>query len=264
MKIELENMKNTRDLGGMTGDRGRRIKKGKLIRSGHLWGASENDIKTLFDYGVRHIVDFRTDQEVTDHPDPQIDGVKYNHWPALSNRRLGVTLEKGAEKELAETMDYFLATPGQARKDMIDLYRIFIEEEAGINAYKNFLTMLSKEPQGAVLWHCSFGKDRAGTATMLILETLGVSKEDIIADYLTTNDNIGERMDIYTEHITSVRPHPKTAAVVRDLLCADADYINNIYDIVQNKYGDMKGYITEVLGITLTQQENIRNYFLED
>ena len=46
-RIEFERLLNTRDLGGMTGADGRKIRPGKLYRSGHLFAASENDLKKL-------------------------------------------------------------------------------------------------------------------------------------------------------------------------------------------------------------------------
>ena len=44
-RIEFETLLNTRDLGGMTGADGRKIKPCRLIRSGHLYMASSNDLK---------------------------------------------------------------------------------------------------------------------------------------------------------------------------------------------------------------------------
>ena len=46
-RIEFETLNNTRDLGGMRTEDGRTIVSGKLIRSGHLYGASVNDIARL-------------------------------------------------------------------------------------------------------------------------------------------------------------------------------------------------------------------------
>ncbi|MBQ1440106.1 MAG: tyrosine-protein phosphatase, partial [Solobacterium sp.] len=62
-KIQLNGLNNTRDLGGMTGAEGRKIRSGMLIRSGHLFYADDADrlkLSTLL--GV--VVVFRTDREV--------------------------------------------------------------------------------------------------------------------------------------------------------------------------------------------------------
>ena len=51
------------------------------------------------------------------------------------------------------------------------------------------LTILSHDFQsGAVLWHCTEGKDRCGITSALVLEALGVDRTLIMADYLKTNE----------------------------------------------------------------------------
>ena len=46
-RIEFEKLNNTRDLGGLITRSGRKIRKGRLFRSGILVKASESDIKKL-------------------------------------------------------------------------------------------------------------------------------------------------------------------------------------------------------------------------
>ena len=48
-KIPLENLQNTRDLGGFMTKDGRKVKPHRLIRSGDLKDATENDQKLLVD-----------------------------------------------------------------------------------------------------------------------------------------------------------------------------------------------------------------------
>ena len=45
--------------------------------------------------------------------------------------------------------------------------------------------------QTPILFHCTAGKDRTGVAAALILKALGVSREDIVEDYLLTNAGAG-------------------------------------------------------------------------
>ena len=44
-------------------------------------------------------------------------------------------------------------------------------------------TLIGGLSQGAVVFHCTAGKDRTGTLAALLLTCLGVSEEDITADY---------------------------------------------------------------------------------
>ena len=46
-RIEFEKLNNTRDLGGLITKSGKKIRKGRLFRSGILVKASDSDIKKL-------------------------------------------------------------------------------------------------------------------------------------------------------------------------------------------------------------------------
>ncbi len=77
-KIDFEKLVNTRDLGGMPAADGRKIRPGLLIRSGMLTGASESDCARLAEM-LGLILDFRTDIEHEERPDPEFPGVR-NIW----------------------------------------------------------------------------------------------------------------------------------------------------------------------------------------
>lgn len=94
-KIPLENLQNTRDLGGFMTKDGRKVKSHRLIRSGDLKDATENDKKLLVDtYGLNMVIDFRTAQECKDRPDPRIPGVEYIWHPIFEEKASGITREK--------------------------------------------------------------------------------------------------------------------------------------------------------------------------
>ncbi|MFT3706528.1 MAG: tyrosine-protein phosphatase [Archangium sp.] len=48
---------------------------------------------------------------------------------------------------------------------------------------------LGDEANYPVLFHCTYGRDRTGIAAAMILLTLGVSREEILADYQRTAEN---------------------------------------------------------------------------
>ena len=68
---------------------------------------------------------------------------------------------------------------------MIRMYRAFAGDYA-VKGYAEFVRLLLQGNKKAMLWHCTAGKDRAGTAAVIIEEILGIPREVIIADYLTT------------------------------------------------------------------------------
>ena len=82
--IKLQGLSNTRDLGGMLGADGRKIVKGKLIRSGHLHSATPADIAQLSEC-IDLVVDFRTERECAEKPDPALPGARLLHLPIFES-----------------------------------------------------------------------------------------------------------------------------------------------------------------------------------
>ena len=81
-RIDFDKLPNTRDLGGMVGAGGRRVKHGLLLRSGTLGFGFPADIDRLRDdYDLRLVVDFRNLIELSELPDPMdlIPAARYLH-----------------------------------------------------------------------------------------------------------------------------------------------------------------------------------------
>lgn len=45
------------------------------------------------------------------------------------------------------------------------------------------------------LWHCTYGKDRAGMTTVLVLSSLGVSIDTCIVDFMKSNEYMAEEIE---------------------------------------------------------------------
>ena len=170
--IELEGLPNTRDIGGIPAADGRYVKHARLLRSGALTGATERDLEVLLDdFGVRTVIDLRTEEERREKPDPEdgMEGVRFEDAPVLNTATLGVTREggiKGALKMLRAVQD----DPAQI---MRDIYERMVLDEASQRGFASFFDDVLDTQEGAVLWHCTIGKDRAGLAAMLLLHVLG-------------------------------------------------------------------------------------------
>lgn len=71
--IGLKGVENARELGGYETMDGKHVKRGKLLRSGKLASASEEDLTRLSEvYELSQIIDFRTSEEVASGPDPAL------------------------------------------------------------------------------------------------------------------------------------------------------------------------------------------------
>lgn len=123
---------------------------------------------------------------------------------------------------------------------------------------------LLQNTQKAVLWHCTAGKDRAGIAAALIEEILGVSRKDIVADYLKTNEYLKGDIEFLTRFI---KKQAGTESSVADeslhfLLGADEAYINAYYAAVEEHYGSFDQMVRKGLRLTDEKIDALKNRYL--
>ena len=153
------------------------LKKGLLYRGESLYKLSPKYQKLLIDkFHIKVIVDLRTKQERESEPDYDLSGVKNIHIPLINMEEMGASSTEESKENAAAT---------QQLPDMFKYYRLFIKEIRKEAWTKIFNVLL--EEDGAIMFHCTQGKDRTGIVTAMILTLLGADKETIYHDYLLTN-----------------------------------------------------------------------------
>ena len=160
-------IQNIRDLGGLKTVDSRRIRSGCLVRSAHLYQANEHDLA-----GISSIIDLRTPGERGQAPD-QTWQREYLPLPVFTDEQAGISHGKEVSEQLLPDFGY--------------LYGRLVNECT--ESFEAILTAIMEHDfsGGAVLWHCTEGKDRCGLTTALILEILGIDRKTIMEDYLKTN-----------------------------------------------------------------------------
>ncbi len=179
--IELDGTLNLRDLGGWPTASGEAVARGRLYRSDRLNGLSDADHQRLSTLGIATVVDLRYREEAAEHPS--------RLWPTVTAH-----LEIPMAGELANQrslVDRILAGElhGITVDDVADSYREMLTRHArGFG--RAVEALLGPRP---ALFHCTAGKDRTGLLAMLVLATVGVADDDILADYDLTNRYRAER-----------------------------------------------------------------------
>lgn len=265
MRIELEGLPNTRDLGGMKTKDGKTIKYKKLLRSGQLYFATENDKNTLLnDYNLGLIVDFRSIDEQKEKPDPTLPDVKYVYNPVMREITKGITRDEKSDKDTIKMIIVDMANDlERAEKYMEDIYESLINDDYALTQYGKFIDLLLENKDKASLWHCTAGKDRAGFATFLVLECLGVDKETIIEDYLLTNKYVQKDVETMIKSIKSEYDLPNVDDVVKALFGIKRIYLENVYNTIQEKYGNMSEFLKVKINVTDEKLKTMRELFLE-
>lgn len=250
--ISFAGIINARDLGGLTTIEGKTIRKGLLLRTANLSQATEADLSKLRqDYRLSAVIDLRTAVERKERPDRIPEGVEYRIIPIFDEAIAGITRE-------GDTPSPF------SLPDMVSLYRTMIIAEPCRAALHEVLTAIFAHDfeKGAVLWHCTAGKDRGGIVSSLVLAALGVSREEIMKDYAVNADEFIVQADaLYRRALRSGRPEP-VAAAARDVFLALPKYMESAFRAIDEEYSSSESYLTRGLQIPETVLKEFRNKML--
>lgn len=258
--LHLTGAPNARDLGGLKTRYGRVIVSGKLIRSGALWRLTEDDIASLRRIPLTTVIDFRTEQEIREKPDLPVPGSKYIRCQILQELS-GVTREAG-DGEIPPYFQSAMRVGMDAENWMTGLYTPLVENSFCKEHYKAFLHMVLEQGDGALLYHCTVGKDRVGVATMLLLSALGVDEDTILADYMLTN--------LYTsdDRISAINrgkqffSDPAIEFAVDAFESVRERYIRHAMDTAVRLYGSMDQYLTQALDFDEKKRSRLREKYL--
>ena len=263
--LGLAEVENARQLGGYYTEDGRRIKSNMLLRSAKLAKATDEDIKRLTqDYNLGTIVDFRTTDEIADAPDPEIEGVK--------NEQIRVLDEDNANDSNSAAMTQIYGKdPVSGLIEMVkngtlsdDMYVTTIKSETAQKGFSEFFkVLLNNDEEKAVLWHCTGGKDRAGTAAVLVLSALGVDEKTILDDFALTNEFYKGKIEYMGNEAAKQTDDQTIIEGVKTLSGVSRDFMEKMINTLNEEYGSVQNYIVEELGITQDEIVKLQNMYLE-
>ena len=251
-KIAFDGIINARDLGGLKTADGGTIRRGCLIRSANLFQATDADTRKLREeYRLRKVIDLRTTMSVEQKPDAAMEGVEYCSMPIFNDRMIGITHSNDRDYARRKTM----------MPDMKELYRMMVTREECVAQFGAVvLTIMGHDfDSGSVLWHCSEGKDRCGLTTAFLLSALGVSREQIMEDYLLTNETALARAEEYYRLVLGNGGTEEVASSVRDAFLVREEYLESALGAIEEKYMGMAGFLKNGLRIPEDVQAAFRS-----
>ena len=143
---------------------------------------------------------------------------------------------------------------------LIKTYHDLVTSDEGIKAYQNFFKTLIEE-EGAILWHCSQGKDRAGLAAFLLEYALGVPMEECINDYLYTNQAMELKIKQLTPIVLNQSNNDRTLLPhLKDVFTAKIEYLNIAIETINNTYGSLDNFIINILKVDVNK---LKDKYLE-
>ena len=206
-----------------------------LYRSDALTKLNREGRSTLRELGVKRVIDMRSDFD----------------------RRLGGRDRlHGVGTELIKIP---IATGGtMSQIDHISLkgiYRELLDERGGELA--RVIMAVADAPPGAVVIHCTAGKDRSGLAAALIQAALGIPMDTIIVDYTVSEGNLAGEWERHTLHRMR-RFHIEVTAQLREVLLSSPKHaIREALNHLCLTHGSVKGYLASI-GIDESVIERLR------
>ncbi|HEX4178224.1 MAG TPA: tyrosine-protein phosphatase, partial [Rhizomicrobium sp.] len=169
VSLRFEGIDNFRDFGAGAGVAGR------YFRSAQLSGATPADVERLQSLGLKTIIDLRRPAERKQKSSPSQlaplvianDDGDRAEAPHVEFLRQGDTSDAAVDRFL---LDYYRKAPFEPRHLWL------------------FAQAFAAKDRGPVLVHCTAGKDRTGLLAALILVAAGASLDDIMVDFMKTND----------------------------------------------------------------------------
>lgn len=257
--LNLEGSCNLRDLGGYPTTDGRRVQTGKLYRSGVMAYFTDSDKQHLAELGIRAICDLRRSNERADEP---------TQWPSNTDVKFFVWDDEPVLEAQGELEWQNAISGDHVREVMIKLYRnmpAWLE-----NRLRGVFEYLAAG-HVPLLFHCAAGKDRTGLTAALILHSIGVERDTIIADYVLTNEAVDLEAFILKNKKAAMgltdQEHPlqKMSLDVREaLMGADAAYLKAAFEQIELEYQTVDNFLRERFGITPELQQHMRNLLLTE
>ncbi len=240
--IDFEAIENFRDFGDYAAGT-RRLKRGLLYRSANQATATDADLTKLASLGLSVIIDLRRANEREKSPSRRWDGFAAQ------------VIENDIGQDSADEWSTFIAgsdlSVASFHAYMRDYYRAAPHQKRHIDLYTRYFRALA-ETDGPILVHCAAGKDRTGIICALTHHMAGVHDDDIIADFLLTNNH--ERM---VARLPTMREHVAAAAGGRaasdealiTAMRVEADYLQEAFAVMREAHGSLDGYLEQALGL---------------
>lgn len=225
-RIPVQGTFNFRDLGGYRTADGGRIAAGRLFRADGLGRLDASSHSLMAELGIRSVVDLREEREVARIPDALgSEAFSYAHVPLLGNRFMPLDPQSPRRLTLSEH-----SLPG--------LYRAMIDTAGA--AFVDVVSRLAAHEEGAVVFHCSAGKDRTGMIAAFVLTLAGVPRDDVIADYALTERYLGE------DFLRALGRNVASAGVSETGISATAarpEWMADVLDRLDREFDGVEGYL---------------------
>lgn len=202
------------------------------------------------------MIDLRTRYEILEKPDIVMDGVKYREIPIIDEETAGIS-------QAGNLMDMIKKFDRIPDEFLHKQYQNLVRDQYSVRQYARFMDVILNHEDGAILWHCSAGKDRAGVGTALLLCALGVPRKTIQEDFLKTNLYLEEEMQHMVRYLeTKTIVDSRIMDKVRILYKVKSEYLDTVFQTIEQDYGSVEHFMKKALYLNPKSIETLKNKYL--
>jgi len=264
-KIKVKKLRNTRDLGQFETLDGKKVKPGVLFRSGRIDRLSVKGIKKfLGKYNITTIIDLRTQVEVNESKHFTYPNfVDFYHIPVLNQQFFGITHEINKMSRAMMEQRKKISENYTGEDYLIEMYKSIVFEPSSQRHFATVFDILTSKNEGALLYHCTGGKDRTGILSLFILTLLGVSEEDILDDYVASNvfnANYNRSREILMAIFLFFAK--RFRRLLSAMLYTKREYLKETINAINEKYGSVENYLYTEINITPEKHQKLKELYL--
>jgi len=227
---------NIRDLGGYAaGDSQTQWRR--ILRADGLHRLDAEGMDNLVSEGVTTVIDLRHEGELATQPNP------FSANPAVAYHNVSL-------------FDQLAPEPSESGDVLLELYKLALTTRQP--AIAEVLTIIAEAPEGAVLFHCTAGKDRTGIVSALLLSLAGVEAGLIVEDYALTGQMIAPMVE---EIIANAAERGADIESFRPLLASEPSTMHATIAHLEENYGTAVAYL-ERIGLPAAVIDRLRNRLL--
>jgi protein-tyrosine phosphatase len=244
---------NFRDVADAAG-----VRPGRLFRSSELSNLQRDGRAELRRLGITDVADLRSSREVERRGPGRVpEGIAVHllPFPDLAAETDGDSPHEHAWTRMMTERSTDESVSDAAAEYMTEEYRRFPTLAGAQRAVRQVISLLAASRP--VITHCFAGKDRTGFTVAVVLEAIGVDRDEIVADYLRSNGAVPELrepiLDMMSQRAAStMTPEAATFAEARlsdDVLGVREEYLDAARQTIVENYGSLGGYL-RAAGVT--------------
>ena len=223
--LSWDGLLNARDLGGHPTEDGGETRWRSVVRADSVRQLSEEGWQAVVDYGIRTVVDLRSEEELAADPPAQlpVDAVNVSFFA-----------DRPDVFEQVEAASIRATNHAEATREV---YLIFLEHFRANVAQA--IRAVGRAPEGGVVVHCVGGKDRTGLVTAFLLHLAGIDTEQIGADYALSEERLRSRHEVWIAEAETDAERER----LRRVLQSPAASMVGVLEELEQRYGSLEGYL---------------------